>query len=160
MIVDAVLVRDQRPHETTELQQCMPITPVAGQTRSLDGHHGADAAFTYRRQKLLETRTSDPRAGAAEIVVDHADIGPTELSGAFHEGILSPAAFDVVDDLADGRLPDVDDCPVLCSSRHWPPLLARILRRYAAGSSLIEHGNGDEHEGNHLGLARQENGTR
>lgn len=50
--------------------------------------------------------------------------------------------------------------PVLCSSRHWLPLLARILRRYAVGSSFIEHGNGDEHEGNHLGLARQENGTR
>ncbi|HEY8065400.1 MAG TPA: hypothetical protein VIF40_11870, partial [Methylosinus sp.] len=46
--------------------------------------------------------------------------------------------------------------PVLCSSRHWLPLLARILRLYAVGSSLIEHGNGDEHEGNYLGLARQE----
>jgi hypothetical protein len=49
--------------------------------------------------------------------------------------------------------------PVLCSSRHRLPLLARNSRRYAVGSSMNEHGNGDEREGNHLGLARQEIGT-
>jgi hypothetical protein len=58
------------------------------------------------------------------------------------------------------QLSDPADETVLCSSRHWLPLLAGILKRYAVGSSLIEHGNGDEHEGNHLGLARQEIGAR
>src|SRR6516165_9765522 len=82
----------------------MPITPVAGQTRSLDGHHGADAALADRRQQLLESRTSDTRARATEIVVDDADIDPTELSGALDESILPPAAF-----LTDRRLADIDD---------------------------------------------------
>jgi hypothetical protein len=79
----------------------MPITPVAGQTRSLDGHHGADPALANRRQQLLESRTSDTRARPTEIVVDDADIGPTELSGALDKSILAPATFDVVDHLTD-----------------------------------------------------------
>ena len=87
----------------------MPIAPVAGQTRRLDGHHGADAALADRRQQLLKSRTSDTRARATEIVVDDADIGPTELSGALDESILPPAAFDVVDHLTDRRLADIDD---------------------------------------------------
>jgi hypothetical protein len=42
-----------------------------------------------------------PEPDPTEIVVDDADIGPTELSGALDESILAPAAFDVVDHLTD-----------------------------------------------------------
>jgi hypothetical protein len=108
-IVDAVLVRDQRPDETAELQQSVPVAPVSGQTRSLHRHHRADATLANRRQKLLESRTGDAGAGTAEIVVDDADIGPAELSGARDEPILPAAALDVVEHLVGRRLADIDD---------------------------------------------------
>src|SRR5271169_2350423 len=108
-IVDAVFVGDQRPDEAAELQQRVPIAPIAGQTRSLDRHHGSDAALADRRQELLEPRTGDAGAGTAEIVVDDADGGPAELPGALDEPILSAAALDVVEDLVGRRLADIDD---------------------------------------------------
>ena len=108
-IVDAVLVGDQRADQAAELQQRVPIAPVAGQARGLDGHHGADAALADRRQQLLEPRTGDARAGTAEVVVDDADVGPAKLPSALDEPILPAAALDVVDHLIGRRLANIDD---------------------------------------------------
>ncbi len=108
-IVDAVLIRDQRPDEPAELEQRVPVTPVAGQARGLDRHHRADPAFADRSQQLLEPGAADARAGAAEIVVDDADLGPAELPGSLDQPILPSTALDVVVHLIDRRLTDIDD---------------------------------------------------
>ena len=78
-IVDAVFVDNQRAHETTKFQKRMPIAAVARQARGLDREHGANAPLTYRRQQFLETWPRDATAGAAEIVVNHLNIVPSEL---------------------------------------------------------------------------------
>ncbi len=57
----------------------MPIAAVARQARGLDREHGANAPLTYRRQQFLETWPRDATAGAAEIVVNHLNIVPSEL---------------------------------------------------------------------------------
>ena len=53
-IVDAVLIGDQRPDEAAELPQRVPVTSVAGQARSLNGHDRADPVFADRSQSLFE----------------------------------------------------------------------------------------------------------
>ena len=58
-IIDSVLVYDDRPDQSTELDQRMPIATVTGQPRRLDREHGADAAFADRSQQALEARPLD-----------------------------------------------------------------------------------------------------
>jgi hypothetical protein len=57
----------------------MPIATAARQARDLDREHGANAALTYRRQQFFEALPRDFASGAAEIVVNHLNIGPSEL---------------------------------------------------------------------------------
>ncbi len=59
--VCAVLVDDQRPDQAAELDQRVPVAPVARQPRRLDGEHGPDPALADRRQQPLEARTADAR---------------------------------------------------------------------------------------------------
>ena len=108
-IVDAVLIGDQRPDQPAELEQRVPVAPVAGQARGLDRHHHADPAFADRSQELFEPWAADARARAAEIVVDDADVGPAKLPSPLDQPILASTALDVVDHLIDRRLPDVDN---------------------------------------------------
>jgi hypothetical protein len=49
-IVDSVLVDDNGPDQSTELDQRMPIAAVARKPRRLDREHGADAALADRGQ--------------------------------------------------------------------------------------------------------------
>jgi hypothetical protein len=107
-IVDAVLIGDQRPDEAAELPQRVPVTSVAGQARSLNGHDRADPAFADRSQSLFEPRAADARARAAEIIINDVDVGPAKLPDPPDQSILASTALDVVDRLVDRRLADVD----------------------------------------------------
>src|SRR5271166_7145425 len=49
-IVDSVLVYDERADQSTELDERMPVTTIAGKTRRLDRKHGADTAVADRRE--------------------------------------------------------------------------------------------------------------
>src|SRR5665811_591894 len=108
-IVDAILISDQRADQAAELQQRVPVAPVASQARSLDRDHDANAAFADGCEKLLEAWSGDARARPPEVVVDDADVGPTEAAGALDEPILPATAFDVVDHLIGRRLANIDD---------------------------------------------------
>ena len=87
-IIDSVLVYDDGPDQSTELDQRVPVAAVAGQPGGFDREYGADAPLADRRQQALEARPSDAAARAAEIIVDDLDGGPAELPGAISEPIL------------------------------------------------------------------------
>jgi hypothetical protein len=72
-IIDSVLVYDDGPDKSTELDQRMPVATVAGQPRRLDRKYCADPALTDRSQQTLEARPIDAASRAAEIVVDDLD---------------------------------------------------------------------------------------
>ena len=85
-IVDAVLVDDQRADQAAELQQRVPVAPVAGEPRRLDRDDGADPTLADRGQQLLEAGPGDAGAGAAEIIVDDLHGGPAQRAGAIGQG--------------------------------------------------------------------------
>ena len=117
-IVDAVLVDDQRADQPAELEQRMPVAPVAGEPRGLDRDDGADPALADRRQQLLEARAGDAGTGPAEIIVDHLDGGPAQGASAIDQAVLPAPAFVIVEHLVAGRLANVDK-PQLWISRDF-----------------------------------------
>src|SRR5712671_2040938 len=108
-IIDSVLVYDDGPDQSTELDQRVPVATVAGEAGGFDGEYGADACLADRRQQTLEARPSDAAARAAEIIIDNLNGGPSELFGAIGEPILAPLALPVVHELIRRRLADVDE---------------------------------------------------
>src|SRR6516225_12011766 len=58
-IIDSVFGYDDGPDKSTELDQGMPVTTVAGQPRGLDRKDGADPPGTDRSQQTLEARSID-----------------------------------------------------------------------------------------------------
>ena len=47
-IIDTVLVYDDRPDKSTELDQRVPVAAITGKTRRLDREHSADTAVADR----------------------------------------------------------------------------------------------------------------
>ena len=68
-------------------------------SRGLDRDHGADPALADGGEQLLEARSGNAGAGAAEIVVNHLDGGPPERAGAVDESVLPTAALVIVENL-------------------------------------------------------------
>src|SRR5438270_5139683 len=64
-IIESVLVYDDGPDKSTELDQRMPVAAVAGQPRCLDRKYGADPPLTDRSQQALEARPIDAASRAA-----------------------------------------------------------------------------------------------
>src|SRR6266404_1961124 len=137
-IIDPVLVYDDGPDKSTELDQRMPVATVAGQPRCLDRKYGADPPLTDRSQQALETRPVDARSRAAKIIVDDLDHGPAELPSTIGEPVLTAAALQIVQELICRRLADVNEGAaaqvVSRDLRHRrPPRLPAPLRSRAAG---------------------------
>jgi hypothetical protein len=80
----------------------VPVAAVAGQTRSFDRKHRADATVTDCGQQPLEAWTSDASARSSEIVVDDLDGRPTKLLGAVGKPVLPSLALEVVHELIVG----------------------------------------------------------
>src|SRR5260221_1048049 len=70
-IIDSVLVYDDSPDQSTELDQRVPVAAVTGQPRRLDREHGADAALADRRQQALEARRSEEHTSELQ---SHSDL--------------------------------------------------------------------------------------
>src|SRR2546421_12649218 len=107
-IIDSVLVYDDGPDKSTELDQGRPVAPVAGQPRHLDRKYGADPPLTDRSQQALEARPIDAPSRSAQIIVNDLDCGPAELSSTIGEPVLTAAALRIVQKLIGRRLADVD----------------------------------------------------
>ena len=109
-IVRAFGVDDERPRQRAQLDQVMPIAPVARQPRCFDAIDGADIARAHHRHQPLEARAFDgSRSRPTEVVVDHRH-GPESRRARRARQIILPAlAFQIAEDLRHGRLPNVDD---------------------------------------------------
>src|SRR5215470_14104934 len=107
-IIDSVLVYDDGPDKSTELNQRVPVAAVTSQPRHFDREYRTDAAFADRGQQALEARPIDASARAAEVIVDDLDYSPAELPGTIGEPVLTPAALQIVQQLIGRRLADVD----------------------------------------------------
>lgn len=92
-IINPVLIDNNRANEAAELQQCVPVTPIAGQARGFDRKHSADAAFTNRGEQSLKCRTTDAAARSPEIIVNYLNVLPTQLAGTVRQAILSALAL-------------------------------------------------------------------
>src|SRR5262249_58957814 len=92
-IVDSVLVDDDGSNQSTELDQRVPITTIAGETRGLNRQYGTHARLADRGQQTLEARACDAAAGAAKVIVDDLNLGPAELLGAIGEPVLPASAL-------------------------------------------------------------------
>src|SRR6266436_10268583 len=108
-IIASVLVDDDGPDKSTELNQRVPVAAVTSQPRRFDREYGTDATFADRCQQSLEARPIDATAGAAKIIVDDLDCGPAELSRTIGEPVLTAAALRIVQKLISRRLADVDE---------------------------------------------------
>lgn len=58
-IVDSIFVDDDRTDQSTELDQRMPVTPIPGEPRCLNGQHGTDRAGADGSQQPLEPGTDN-----------------------------------------------------------------------------------------------------
>src|SRR2546429_6953486 len=108
-IIRSVLVYDEGPDKSTELDQRMQVAAVAGQPRCLDRKYGAAPPLADRSQQALEARPIDAASRAAQIIVDALDCGPAELSSTIGEPVLTAAALRIVQKLIGRRLADVDE---------------------------------------------------
>src|ERR1700728_4404804 len=88
-IVDFVLVDDDGPDQSTELDQRVPVATVARQSRRFDCQHGAHASLADCSQQAFETRSGDAAARATEIIVDNFDGGPAKLTSADWQGYIA-----------------------------------------------------------------------
>ncbi len=101
-IVDSVLVDEDGADQSTELDECVPVAAVAGETRSLDRKHRTDTTVTDCGQQALEAWTGNAAARSSEIVVDDLDSRPAKLPGTIRKPILSSLAFKIVHELIRG----------------------------------------------------------
>ena len=90
-IIDSVLIYDDGPDKSTELNQRVPVATVTSQPRRFDREYGPDAAFADRCQQTLKARPIDATAGAAKIIIDNLDGSPAELPGTIGEPVLASA---------------------------------------------------------------------
>ena len=92
-VIDAVLVDDQRANQAAELQKGVPVAPVARQPGSLQRKHGADAALADRGQKPFKAGPPCARARPTKVIVDHRNVGPSQLTRSPGQTILPPLAL-------------------------------------------------------------------
>src|SRR4051794_12839039 len=68
-IVHAIGIDDASVDETTQLEQMMPVPPVAGETGRIEAKHSADLAGAQPGDELLEARAGHSAAGRTTEVV-------------------------------------------------------------------------------------------
>src|SRR4029077_16998524 len=81
-IVDPVEVDHSRLDQAAELEQVMPVTPVAGEPGGIEAQNRSPPAATEPSPQPLEARPRHHSAGgAAEIIVDYLDVTKAAASG-------------------------------------------------------------------------------
>ena len=150
-VVDPIRIDDQGAGQRAEIDQMMPVTPVARQPRRFDAEHRADGTGAEFGDQALEARARhEAGARAAKVVVDHGHGREAGGARGIGEGVLTLLAFEVAEDLRHRRLPDVDDgaarqmvscdlsahrraarCLWSASACLWPPAAVRRAPRGA-----------------------------
>jgi hypothetical protein len=80
-VVDSIRIHDQRPHQTAQLNQVMPVAAIARQARSFDTEDGAHAAGTHLGNQAGKPRTVNlARTGPSKILVNDLDLLEAKLA--------------------------------------------------------------------------------
>ena len=111
-VVDAVLVREERPEDGTHLQKIVPILVVAGDAAHLDPEDQADMLHGNLGQEALESAPLVGRPAAVSlIVIDDQDAipGPSPGDRVVGEGILPLPRLAMVENLLGIGLAHVND---------------------------------------------------
>ena len=111
-VVDAVLVREDRPEDGTHLQEIVPILVVAGDPAHLDPEDQADMLHGNLGQEALESASLVGRpATLSLVVVDDQDAipGPSQGDRMVGEGVLPLPRFAMVEHLLGVGLAHVND---------------------------------------------------
>ena len=111
-VVDAVLVREDRPEDGTHLQEIVPIPVVAGDAAHLDPEDQADMLHGNLGQEALKSAPLVGRPAALPLIVvdDHDAIpGPSQGDRVVGEGVLPFPRFPMVEDLLGIGLAHVND---------------------------------------------------
>src|SRR4051812_11876163 len=95
-IVDPVVVDDPRLDQPTELEQVVPVAPVAGEARGVEAEHRPHLSRTEPGDEALETWPGGcPVSGPPEIVVDHLDVAEAPAPGDLDQFVLATGALGV-----------------------------------------------------------------
>ncbi len=107
-IIDPVCIDQQRSDNAAELQQSVPVPPIACQAGSLDTKHRADPTVTQSAKQALKARTLNARSRPAEIVIDHLNVMPAEFTRPISKRVLASSTLKVMMHLVERRLANVD----------------------------------------------------
>ena len=110
-VVHAVAVADEALPIATQVQQRVPVGAIPRQPGDFVGEDDADLAEGDARDQILEPLAlQGRRTAAAEVAVDHLDIGlePAEFPRALAQRVLQPQALLVAQHLLRRGLADVD----------------------------------------------------
>src|SRR2546427_708903 len=109
-IVDALGVDDERPHQSAEVEDLIPVPVVPGKPQDSEAEHRANVPATHFGDQPLESgSTRGRRPGLAEILVDDDHVHPSEAPGMPGQIVLAPPALMMVPHLIKGGLPDIDE---------------------------------------------------
>ena len=87
--IDRLLIDENRVDDAAHLDQLLPVAAVAGEARDLAGADGADLAEADLGHHPFEARALHAAGRrAAEIVVDHLDLGKTQRRQPVPHGVL------------------------------------------------------------------------
>jgi hypothetical protein len=105
----AIEVDDAGFHQSAQLEQMMPVTPIACEPRGIETQHRTNLSGAQGGDQAIEAGPFDGAArSATKVVVDHVDVGEPASTCDFDQLVLPPLAFQVRLDLLRGRLADID----------------------------------------------------
>src|SRR5260221_3700434 len=144
--VDRLVVDQACVDHAAHLDQLLPVPAITGEARDLTRTDSSDLAETDLCDNPLEAGAlTSARRRAAEIIIDHFDLGPAERRQAVPHGVLQRTALAVVQDLMGRRLPYIKQRLALQMMRTdllrhhgWPPSGRRSgACRDAPGSAAL-----------------------
>jgi len=122
-VIHPVAVNHTCTNESAEVEQMVPVAPVASEPRRLEAEHRPDDSLAELRDQRFEARPCDePARRASKILVDGDHLAEAVLRGQIRQLVLPALALEVFLDLDRRRLANV---------HHGPPL-QDVLRKLSA----------------------------
>src|SRR5450631_2039406 len=95
-VVDAIQINDTGLDQATELQQMVPVTPIACQSRGVETQHGADLTGTQPRYQAVEAGPGHHAAGrSAKVIIDDFDLRKSTTAGLLNQVVLPTLTLQV-----------------------------------------------------------------
>jgi hypothetical protein len=109
-VVYAIKVDDTGLDQSAQLEQMMPVTPIACEPRGIETQHRTNLSGAQGGDQAIEAGPFDGAArSATKIVVNDVDVGEAASTCDFDQLVLPPLAFQVRLDLLWRRLANIND---------------------------------------------------